>query len=382
MPMQLHVVRAERNFGVHNTARDKLLERPLRSFRPDLQPAVRRLARRHSRLADLAVSFPALLVALAAPSAGFNREHVIALVIDGAPLAEVAKAADVALWLRRFTPPMLPGTIPKLPDSHDFRRRITNHLPQTPKLAPVWLNAVANAAAWCDETFAIWVARNVRQDPEHNAIYRLQLISLWAWFSARPDTVAHRFVATPWTPYMQFDAALDAANTWRAGAELYADLGDKAIADAWLQPAIVDGYEFVPLRTVAELTEEGRVMRNCVQTYGYKLTHNCSRLWSIRKDGHRIATLELARFGGDPLLAVSALRSPANGDAPVAVAWAVRRWLYMQDLAHGNANATEWDDASFNRAAWIALWKPYWLAKRRFPQWLPLAPSRLAIDAL
>ena len=181
---------------------------------------------------------------------------------------------------------------------------------------------------------------------------------------------------------MQFASALDAASAWRTAAELYADLGDEVIADMWVQPATVDEYEFVPLRSFADLIEEGRAMRNCVATYGYKLTHDYSRLWSVRKDGQRIATVELARFGGDPLLGVSEIRSPANGDAPVEVAWAVRRWLYMQDLAQMNTPLRPWEDDSFNRAAWNALWKPYWVAKRRFPEWLPLAPSRHALDML
>ena len=180
---------------------------------------------------------------------------------------------------------------------------------------------------------------------------------------------------------MQFASALDAANAWRTAAELYADLGDEVIADMWVQPATVDEYEFVPLRSFADLTEEGRAMRNCVQTYGSKLTHNYSRLWSIRKHGQRIATLELARFGGDPLLGVSELRSPANTEASVEVAWAVRRWLHAQDLAQMKATPQMWEDGSFNRAAWIALWKPYWIAKR-IPDWLPLAPSRYALDRL
>ena len=379
--MQVHVLRAERGFGARNAAREELVERRLRSFRPDIQPAVRSLARRHSRLADLAVSFPALLFALAVPRAGFKPEAAIALVIGGAPLAELARAADVALWLRKLAPPLLSRALPKLPDSHEFRRQIVNHLPNDAKLTTLWLDAVANAAAWADETLAIWVARNVLQDPKHDAIRRLRIISLWAWFSARPGTLGHRLIETTWSPVMQFASALDAASAWRTAAELYADLGDEVIADMWVQPATVDEYEFVPLRSFADLTEEGRAMRNCVQTYGYKLTHNCSRLWSIRKHGQRIATLELARFGGDPLLGVSELRSPANAEASVEVAWVVRRWLHAQDLAQMKATPRTWEDGSFNRAAWIALWKPYWIAKR-IPDWLPLAPSRYALDVL
>ena len=378
----MHVLRAEHNFGAHNAARDKLLERQLRSFRPDIQPAVRHLARRHSRLADLAVSFPALLVALAVPRAGFDREPVIALVIEGAPLVELAKAAEVPLWTRKLLPASFAGAIPKLPDTPDFRRRIGNHLPRDAKLAPVWLEAVANAAAWCDEALAIWVARNVREHPNHGALHRLPLISLWAWFSARPETLAHRFVMKRWSPSMQLDAALNAAYVWRTATELYADLGDEPIADTWVQPATVDGYEFVPLRSFGELIEEGRAMRNCVQTYGFGLAHHHLRLWSVRKDGRRVATVSLSRSGGDPLLGVCELRSPGNGKVPVELAWAVRRWLHMQNLAQMNLPPRAWDDGSYNRAAWTALWKPYWLAKRKIPDWLPLMPSRDALGTL
>ena len=181
---------------------------------------------------------------------------------------------------------------------------------------------------------------------------------------------------------MQLDTAYHAAAVWKVAAELYADLGDQPIADVWVQPAIVDGYEFVPLRSFAELKEEGRAMRNCVQTYGFGLAHNYLRLWSVRKEGQRVATVSISRSGGDPLLGVCELRSPGNGDAPVEVAWAVRRWLHMQDLAQMNATPQAWSDTFFNRAAWIALWKPYWIAKRRIPDWLPLQPSREALARL
>jgi hypothetical protein len=35
-----------------------------------------------------------------------------------------------------------------------------------------------------------------------------------------------------------------------------------------------------------------------------------------------------------------------------------------------------------DRTTLLSLWRPYWLAKRRIPKWLPLAPSRRALAAL
>jgi hypothetical protein len=51
---------------------------------------------RHSRIADLAASFPALLFALAVPRHGLDPALALARVIDGVGLAEVAAAAEHA----------------------------------------------------------------------------------------------------------------------------------------------------------------------------------------------------------------------------------------------------------------------------------------------
>ena len=56
---------------------------------------VRALAMRHSRIADLAVSFPALLFALAVPRPRLDPACALARVVDGRALAEVAAAADL-----------------------------------------------------------------------------------------------------------------------------------------------------------------------------------------------------------------------------------------------------------------------------------------------
>ena len=380
--MQLHVLRADHNFGARNAAREGLVERRLRSFRPDIQPAVRSLARRHSRLADLAVTFPALLVALAVPRAGIDARPVIGQAIAGMPLTALSMAAGVPLWLRRFPPAYFSQTIPTLPDNHDFRRRIANHLPRSAKRAPMWLAAVANSSGWCNEPLAIWVARNLVQNPEHVPLHRLRLVCLWAWFSGRPDAFAHRFIERPWNSEMLFATAVDAANHWHTAIDLYAELGDQTIGDMWAQPGSADGYEFVPLRSRAELDEEARTMRNCVRTYGHALAHNNSRLWSIQKDGRRIATLELSCSGRDPLPNVFGLKAAGNKDVSIEVSLAARRWLHAQDLARMNIKPLEGDAVPLNRTTWTTLWKPYWIAKRRIPDWLPLKPSRHALADL
>ena len=123
-------------------------------------------------------------------------------------------------------------------------------------------------------------------------------------------------------------------------------------------------------------------MRNCLNTYGYNLAHNRSRLWSVRRNGERIATLKVACRYRDPLPNVVELEGAGNTDAPRELWWAARRWLHMHDLSQIDMKQRDWGTATLDRPTWLSLWRPYWLAKRRIPDWLPLAPSRGALNTL
>src|SRR5215212_5862007 len=114
---------------VGGSARSDALERQLRRYCPPFQRAVRSLAAQNSRLTDLALSFPALLFALAVPRPGLDPACAIARAIEGDTLAEVAAAADVPLWLRRLSPEAFTCRIATLPDGKVFGLQIANHLP-------------------------------------------------------------------------------------------------------------------------------------------------------------------------------------------------------------------------------------------------------------
>src|SRR5262245_57488027 len=109
---------------VRPVARVDTVERRLRRYCAVVNAQVRALAGRHSRLADLAVSFPALLFALAVPRVGFDPRPAVARVIAGASLADVAGEARVPLWLRKLPPEALVRPLPLLPDGALFRKRI------------------------------------------------------------------------------------------------------------------------------------------------------------------------------------------------------------------------------------------------------------------
>jgi hypothetical protein len=358
------------------------MEARLRRYDHRYQARVRALADRHARLAQLAVSFPALLFALAAPPSGVDTARVIARIIAGAPLAELAALVRIPLWLRKLPPEAFVQPIPDLPNGKVLRRRIVNHLPTTSRRASAWLQAVAEAAEWAHELVAVWIARELTRGRAEAPLQELRSISLFAWFSTQPGTRGHDLVDRPWSPAMRFATAAYHAGLWRTRVELELNLGHTPIADVWLKPGSVDGHDFVPLRTIADIVEEAAAMRNCVRSYGRALAYNGLRIWSVRRAGERVATLAVGLRGGDPLPAIVQLLASNNDEAPPEVWWAARRWLHGHDLLRVDMKRRASGEAPLHEASWIAIWRPYWLAKRRIPTWLPLRPSREALRML
>ena len=322
--MSPSVSRALVRANTHLIGCGDLRARSLRRYRPEVRDAVHALARRHTRLADLAVSFPALLAALAVRRAGFDSEPVIRRVIEGASLTEAAASTGIPMWLRKFPPEFIPSAIPRLPDGDLFRHRIANHLPSDSKSAPAWLDIVATAAEWGHEIFALWCAKRFVAEPKKFNRARLHLLCLWSWYSGQPETRAYQLMEKRWTPEMHFRAACNAAEQWQLSMSLYINLGDSIIDDMWLKPGEQDGFEFVPLRSRAEIEEEAKAMANCLRSYGPNVAQGWSRLWSIRKEGKRVATVNVRYTTHEPLPFISELKARHNGDAPTEVWLAAR----------------------------------------------------------
>jgi hypothetical protein len=76
------------------------------------------------------------------------------------------------------------------------------------------------------------------------------------------------------------------------------------------------------------------------------------------------------------------LERPNNVKAPRELWWAARQWLHQHDLSAIATDSRNWGTAPLDRSTWLSLWRPYWIAKRRIPDWLPVAPSRDALRAL
>jgi hypothetical protein len=81
------------------------------------------------------------------------------------------------------------------------------------------------------------------------------------------------------------------------------------------------GVSFVALQTGKALQAEGAAMRHCVATYWQNVINSKSRIYSILKDGSRVATLELS-------------------NRPINYRWATSRYQVRQLVGACNSRPT------------------------------------------
>jgi hypothetical protein len=352
----------------------------LARFLPRYRPRVIALADRDPRVADLALSFPALLFALAVPRPRLDSEPVIASILAGDSLKTLAVKAQLPMWSRKLPPEAFDQPLRPLPHADLVARSIGNHLPRKAKQGARWLNAVSTVAQCGTPEAAVWVAREFNTSPKEWWTRDLRKVALYAWFSQHQQTKAGSLLAKPWTPSMSFATAKENATDWLTSVAVETQLGGLEVFDVWLKPTVVDGLEFLPLRSAAEICDEAEAMQNCLRNYGRSIACGHERIWSIRRNGERVATLELNYSSTRLFPLIGQLVGPKNCRVDIAVERTAWSWVLAHDL-----NAIEPPERKPYRttpdlANWHAVWRPYWLAKQTIPAWLPMRPDNYVID--
>lgn len=339
----------------------------LARFAKPYRSAISRLAARHPRLADLAISFPALLFGLAMPRRGFDPEPAIARVIAGAPLAELSALTGIPLWTRKLLPRVLTAPLPRLPDSAAFARQIVNHLPQRNREEASWLDVIADTARWGHEDLAVWFARHYAARENIDAIRQRWALAAWAWHCRNPSAPASAALAARWTPAMSCTAALDAVWRWVPAVSFLLLLDGREITDHWATPASVDGFTFAPVSTPQELAAISGKLDNCAHSSGDDIALNYRRFWRVDRGGDLVAMLSISN---DSVLHLSEISGYNNRRVSPELAMAAQRWFIQfcpPAIIHGQ-------DTTYTPGAWQRMWTPYWLAKRGFHAGLTLSP--------
>jgi hypothetical protein len=363
-------------------ARQRDLEGLARRFDAPARRAVRRLVYSSSRVADLATVFPGAVYALAIRRGpATRRRRALALVEAGAPLKEVANALDLPLWLRRLPPEAFEGQLGLLPATELFARRIVNSLPANPAESAFWLKSVTFAAKACDEYFALWLAdQPVFAEP--GIPERLfALLAAYAWYSTAQLSRAHTLIVVPWRPEMAFDTAVCAAKSWLNRLRLVLQLHPGAITDTWLERGEARGLTFHPLVEQGEILAEAHAMQNCADQYADRLARDRCRLFSVRRRGLRVATLEIGAHPREAgVLAITQLKARHNMPASTEIWQAAHAWLASQvDLKRSSAVAVP--ERPLNAETWQSIMLAYRMRKRGAP-WIPEAATNATFSVL
>lgn len=358
-----------------------LVEDLLGRYHTSVRPALRRLVS-SPRIADVARVFPAVAYTLATRrGTATQRRKTLALIEQGAEIKEVARMLGVPMWLRRLPPEAFDEEDVAYPRAELFSRRITNHLPADANESAMWLRSVIFGAKACNDFFAIWLAQqNVfhsNADPEH----LLAALSAYAWFSTADSTRAHSLIVVPWRPEMAFDTAVCAAKCWLNRLRLILQLRAGVLTDPWLQQGEAMGLSFTPLLDSDEILAEAHAMQNCADQYADRLARDKCRLFSVRRRGQRVATLEIGphvREAG--VLTVTQLKARQNMPAALDIWQASHAWLSQQPQLRRSPPMSV-PERPLDAAQWKSIMQPYRLAQRGAP-WLPEAISAPAFASL
>ncbi|MEM7773971.1 MAG: PcfJ domain-containing protein [Pseudomonadota bacterium] len=358
------------------------LESHLRRFDPDFRRRVRAMSRSSERVADLVKVFPAAIHRLADPDLSQHRRaNALAAVNRGVPLKAVAELLELPVWLRRLPPDAFRGDIPSFPASTDFSRRIATRLPRRRRVSRTWLEATAFAVQAAGEDFALWVAERPEIIPAGLPVQNaLRVLALYAAAHRDGPGEASRLLGARWRPELGTDRALCAAMSWFNRVRLVTLLKGRRL-DPWLRPATVNGIRFEPLTTVEELLLEAQLMNNCVDQYATPLCTDRCRLFSVRRDSTRIATVEVARHPKEPaVLTITQLKGPSNVPAPVTIWQAAYGWLAQQDQLMSAPSLYSTLPRGQSRV-WTNLFSTY-RNRRGGAPWWPTSPSMQALSAL
>lgn len=344
------------------------VEREVLRYSPASRREIRRLVKNSARLADLLTVFPGILFVLAARQRPASaRLRALALIENGAQLKAVAKALDIPVWMKRLPPEAFAGLPPALPQSEAFGRRIVARLPRRAEESAFWLRSVLFAEKSCHEDFALWLARQNIFEDEGEPEKLIGVLAAYAWYSSAPSTAAHKLIVVPWRPEIAFDTALCAAKSWFNRVRLVLQLPAGVLADPWLKPGEALGYSFEPLLDQGDILAEAQAMHNCADQYAERLIRDKCRLFSVKRDGQRAATLEIGPHQRETgVLAIAQLKSRHNMSASTEVWQAAYAWLAGQ-TGIKKAVLPGSGDRAFDQAAWTALLAPYRNAKNGAP---------------
>jgi len=268
------------------------------------------------------------------------------LVEGGAPLRKIAELMGVPIALRSVKP----GTarlVLAIADAFEDPRLIDAYMPESLTKMKVWLKCIY-LAQHVGPDFVAWTSRHATEigGSPGEATTILSDIADWVRACYRASVPPHirrailgdqsfllraqgeQFVHRPFKPDMSLATVTKLSGDWHdAVAENMAGPNSE-FPEPWCRGGIFGGFDIVPITNSSDLYREGKLLHHCAGTYAGKVHSGECYIFSVRKDGSPLATLELART--EDRVAIGQLRGACNAKAPKDVLRAVNSWLRAQ----------------------------------------------------
>jgi hypothetical protein len=269
-----------------------------------------------------------------APELRLRKNDAIKLVVAGARLRQVAGAMGIPMVLRYIKP----GVAHLATEILCRHPELLRFMPDSVPASRIWLCVVPWAYDRVSLEFAEWAARLTPQIPGTLDRVGGILGDIADWVRAgmppdpdplRPEPAGREFVVRPFTPSMSLNTAMKLSADWHEAVANNLDGPNSVFPNPWYPAARLGYYEILPVEDAASLYREGMAMHHCVGTYGDQVQRGQLYIYSVRRNGERIATLALGRHG-DGQAYLEQIRGPCNTAPPKPIVAAVQSWLYAQ----------------------------------------------------
>jgi hypothetical protein len=255
-----------------------------------------------------------------------DRKSAAAHLVDcGARLRDVAAVLNIPMALRHIKP----GVAHLATEVFCQHPEFLNFLPATTHEQRIWLLVVNWAFNKVNPDFGRWAARHVpeipgRREQEVGSFIR----DLADWVSAKGPS--RQFVIRPFRFSMSLNTVTTLSAEWHEAVAAAMDGPAATFPPPWYAAAKIGDFDIVPIDNSAALYREGTAMHHCVGTFTDAVQSGSLYVYSVRRDGQRVATLAIERDPTSTKAQLGQLRGPCNVLPPKAVTSAVRRWLHAQ----------------------------------------------------
>lgn len=273
-----------------------------------IKPVAKAIALSHPWAIDYLRQAPVIALAVCGGKTPSRSETVFimsrfyALCKNKAKLSDVMKALGLPLPMRRILPYAVNPSGWTAVKAACLLRPIElgNVIPDKPGEQRQWLS--------CVDTFLGAGIRRMRSFPRPSIEWAVKNLGKSAGNRRNTATAIADFVlhtGYDLTPDISFHEAMAAVEQWHVNLRVERDKGefertfglafDESFgALPYEKTATVGKYEFIALNSGQELFIEGVAMHHCVASYASAVLTGKSEVFSVRENGDRIATLEIA----------------------------------------------------------------------------------------